>query len=109
MCCIGTKKKNDEPSDMVRILSEMEKYASNINFDGWPFDHWKDQRERGTSYHKAKKISFLGLLKNKNELTLLNPYPSNNNKTLYISKPLVNCISTFLYLGSSQIINDPPK
>jgi hypothetical protein len=34
MCCIGTKKKNDEPSDMVRILSEMEKYASNINFDG---------------------------------------------------------------------------
>jgi hypothetical protein len=46
---------------MVRILSEMEKCTSNINFDGWPFDHWKDQRERDTSYHKAKKISFLGL------------------------------------------------
>jgi hypothetical protein len=28
------KKKNDEPSDMVRILSEMEKCTSNINFDG---------------------------------------------------------------------------
>jgi hypothetical protein len=24
----------DEPSDMVRILSEMEKCTSNINFDG---------------------------------------------------------------------------
>jgi hypothetical protein len=40
---------------------------------------------------KPKKISFLGLSKNKNELTLLNPYPSNNKKTVYISKPLVNC------------------
>jgi hypothetical protein len=49
------QKKNDEPSDMVRILSEMEKCTSNINFDGWPFDHWKNQRERDTSYHKAKK------------------------------------------------------
>jgi hypothetical protein len=28
------QKKNDEPSDMVRILSEMEKCTSNINFDG---------------------------------------------------------------------------
>jgi hypothetical protein len=27
-------KKNDEPSDMVRILSEIEKCTSNINFDG---------------------------------------------------------------------------
>jgi hypothetical protein len=35
MCYIGTRK-NDEPSDMVRILSEMEKCTSNINFDGWP-------------------------------------------------------------------------
>jgi hypothetical protein len=34
MCYIGTRKKNDEPSDMVRILSEMEKCTSNINFDG---------------------------------------------------------------------------
>lgn len=58
MCYIGTRKKNDEPSDMVRILSEMEKCTSNINFDGWPFDHWKDQRERDTSYHKAKKSPF---------------------------------------------------
>jgi hypothetical protein len=48
------QKKNDEPRDMVRILSEMEKCTSNINFDGWPFDHWKDQRESDTSYHKAK-------------------------------------------------------
>ena len=52
------QKRNDEPSDMVRILSEMEKYTSNINFDGWPFDHWKDYRERDTSYHKAKKSPF---------------------------------------------------
>jgi hypothetical protein len=42
----------------------------------------KDQRERDTSSHKAKKISSLGLSKNKNELTLLNPYPSNNKKTV---------------------------
>jgi hypothetical protein len=28
------EEKNDEPSDMVRILSEMEKCTSNINFDG---------------------------------------------------------------------------
>jgi hypothetical protein len=34
MCYIGTRKKNDEPIDMVRILSEMEKCTSNINFDG---------------------------------------------------------------------------
>jgi hypothetical protein len=34
MSYIGTRKKNDEPSDMVRILSEMEKCTSNINFDG---------------------------------------------------------------------------
>ena len=58
MCYIGTRKKIYEPSDMVRILSEMEKYTSNINFDGWPFDHWKDQRERDTSYHKEKKSPF---------------------------------------------------
>jgi hypothetical protein len=45
-----------------------------------------------TSYHKAKKSPFyLGLSKNKNELTLLIPYHSNNKKTVYISKPLVNC------------------
>ena len=58
MCYIGTRKKNVESSDMVRILSEMEKCTSNINFDGWPFNHWKDQRERDTSYHKAKKSPF---------------------------------------------------
>ena len=102
---------------------------------------------------KQKQSPFyLGLSKNKNELTLLIPYHSNNKKTVYISKPLVNfnfrnaalrpykqvyvnmpqkkfcikeirttlCISflfreirvrgmlTFLYLGSSQIINDTP-
>ena len=57
VCYKGTRKKNDEPSDMVRILSEIEKCTSNINFDGWPFDHWNDHRERDTdtSYHKAKK------------------------------------------------------
>jgi hypothetical protein len=43
---------------MVRILSEMEKCTSNINIDGWPFNHWKDQRERDTSYHKANKSPF---------------------------------------------------
>jgi hypothetical protein len=49
--------------------------------------------EKGTLViQKAKKSSFyLGLSKNKNELTLLNPYPSNNKKTVYTSKPLVNC------------------
>ena len=52
------QKKNDEPSDMVRILSEMEKSTSNINFDGWPFDHWNDHRERDTSYDTAKKSPF---------------------------------------------------
>jgi hypothetical protein len=51
LCYKGTRKKNDEPSDMVRILSEMEKCISNIKFDGWPFDHWNDHRERDTSYH----------------------------------------------------------
>ena len=89
----GTRKKNDERSDMVRILSEMEKCTSSINFDGWPFDHWSDHRERDTdtSYHNAKNSPFyLGLSKNKNELTLLIHYHSNNNKTVYISKPLVN-------------------
>jgi hypothetical protein len=46
---------------------------------------------RLTSYHKAKKSPFyLGLSTNKNELTLLIPYHSNNKKTMYISKPLVN-------------------
>ena len=49
----------DEPNDLVRILSEMEKYTSNINFDGSLFDHWNDHRERDTNYHKSKKISFL--------------------------------------------------
>jgi hypothetical protein len=44
---------------LVRILSEMEKCTSNINFDGWPFDHWKNQRERDTSYHRAKKSNYL--------------------------------------------------
>ena len=41
---------------------------------------------------------------------LLIPYHSNNKKTVYISKPLVNFkgMSTFLYLGSSQIVNDTP-
>jgi hypothetical protein len=34
---------------------------------------------------------YLGLSNNKNELMLLNPYPSNNKKTMYISKHLVNC------------------
>jgi hypothetical protein len=34
VCYKGSRKKNDEPSDMVRILSEMEKCTSNINFDG---------------------------------------------------------------------------
>jgi hypothetical protein len=35
VCYKGTRKKsNDEPSDMVRILAEMEKCTSNINFDG---------------------------------------------------------------------------
>jgi hypothetical protein len=60
VCYKGTRKKNDEPSDMVRILSEMEKCTSNINFDG------NDHRERDTdtSYHKAKKSPFyLGLSK----------------------------------------------
>ena len=52
------QKKNDEPSDMVRILSEMEKCTSNINIDGWTFDHWNDHRERITSYHKANKSPF---------------------------------------------------
>ena len=45
----------------------MEKCTSNIKFDGWPFDHWNDHRERDTdtSYHKAKKSPFyLGLSKN---------------------------------------------
>jgi hypothetical protein len=46
------QRKNDEPSDMVRILSEMGKCTSNINFDEWPFDHWNDHRERDTSYDK---------------------------------------------------------
>ena len=53
---------------MVRILSEIEKCTSNIYFDGWPFDHWNDHRERDTdiSYHKAKKSPFyLGLSKKK--------------------------------------------
>ena len=46
---------------------------------------------RLTSYHKAKKsLFYLGLSKNKNELTLLIPYHSNNKKTVYTSKPLVN-------------------
>ena len=52
------QKKNDEPSDMVRILSEMEKCTSNINFDGWPFDHWKDQRERELVIIKQNKSPF---------------------------------------------------
>jgi hypothetical protein len=42
---------------MVRILSEMEKCTSNINFDGWPFDHRNDHRERDTSYHSYKICS----------------------------------------------------
>jgi hypothetical protein len=33
---------------------------------------------------------YLGLSKNKNDLTLLIPYHSNNKNTVYISKPLVN-------------------
>ena len=57
------KKKNDEPNDMVRILSEMEKCTSNITFHGWPFDHWNDHRERDTSYHKAKKNLIFRLVK----------------------------------------------
>ena len=56
-------KKNDEPSDtggdMVRILSEMEKCTSNINFDGWLFDHWNDHRETDTSYHQTKNLLFI--------------------------------------------------
>jgi hypothetical protein len=40
-------------------------------------------RDTDTSYHKAKKFPFyLGLSKNKNELTLLIPYHSNNKKTV---------------------------
>jgi hypothetical protein len=76
-----------------------------------PLDTKKDQRERGTSYHKAKKISFLGLSKNKNELTLLNPYPSNNKKTVYISKPLVNCsfIRNGLAVHSEKQAKNVPK
>jgi hypothetical protein len=31
---LAPEKKYDEPSDMVRILSEMEKCTSNITFDG---------------------------------------------------------------------------
>jgi hypothetical protein len=31
---IPVSKAEEEPSDMVRILSEMEKCTSNINFDG---------------------------------------------------------------------------
>ena len=51
---------------MVRILSEMEKCNSNINFDGWPYDHWNDHRERDTRYHKPKQSPFyLGLSKYK--------------------------------------------
>ena len=70
----------------------MEKCTSNINFD---VDHLITEMiiEKGTLViHKAKKSPFyLGLSKNKNELTLLNLYLSNNKKTVYISKPLVNC------------------
>ena len=49
--------------------------------------------EKGTLViQKAKKSPFyIGLSKNKNDLTLLIPYHSNNKKTVYISKPLVNC------------------
>jgi hypothetical protein len=69
VCYKGIRKKNDEPSDMVRISSEMEKCTSNINLDGWPFDHWNDHRERDISYHKAKKSPFhLDLSKNKKGL-----------------------------------------
>jgi hypothetical protein len=46
------------------------------------------RKKRGimkVTIYKGKKSPFyLGLSKNKNELTLLNPYPSNNKKTLYI-------------------------
>jgi hypothetical protein len=54
-------------------------------YNGFTYVH----REKGTLVIiKQIKISFLGLSKNKNELTLLNPYPSNNKKTVYISKPV---------------------
>jgi hypothetical protein len=34
VCYKGTRKKNDEPSDMVRILSEMEK-CTKISFEAY--------------------------------------------------------------------------
>jgi hypothetical protein len=40
------------------------------------------------SYHKENKYPFyLSLSKNKNELALINTYPNNNKKTVYISEP----------------------
>ena len=44
---------------MVRILSEMEKCTSNINLtDDHLVTEKTDQRERDTSYHKAKQSPF---------------------------------------------------
>jgi hypothetical protein len=43
------------------------------------------------------------LSKNKNELTLLNPYPSNNKKTVYISKPLYSWNFTRISLNRKVI------
>jgi hypothetical protein len=51
-------------------MSEMEKCTSNINFDGWPFDHWNDHKKgtRVLVIIKQKNVLFTSFSLNRNEI-----------------------------------------